>query len=124
MHKNISKRQQPVIKNLKHTLDQAKTIAAAISAEDTWANAAEAAIQADVDQNEADADAALVALEAKHDAEMAAAAIATTAEISQAISDLVDGAPGVLDTLNEIAAAIEVSDTVDFVSALNSLNSY
>tara|TARA_R100000234_G_scaffold62222_1_gene37693 strand:- start:3308 stop:3532 length:225 start_codon:yes stop_codon:yes gene_type:complete len=31
MHKNISKRQQPVIENLQHTLDQAKTIAAAIS---------------------------------------------------------------------------------------------
>tara|TARA_R100001594_G_scaffold4902_1_gene16147 strand:+ start:648 stop:872 length:225 start_codon:yes stop_codon:yes gene_type:complete len=31
MHKNISKRQQPVIENLQHTLDQAKSIAAAIS---------------------------------------------------------------------------------------------
>jgi len=31
MHKNLSKRQQPVIENLQRTLDQAKTIAAAIS---------------------------------------------------------------------------------------------
>jgi len=31
MHKNLSKRQQPVVENLQHTLDQAKAIAAAIS---------------------------------------------------------------------------------------------
>ena len=31
MHKNLSERQQPVIENLQHTLDQAKSIAAAIS---------------------------------------------------------------------------------------------
>ena len=38
-------------------------------------------------------------------------------EISTAISGLLDGAPGVLDTLNEIAAAI--GDDADFITTIN-----
>lgn len=38
--------------------------------------------------------------------------IATTAFVSTAVSNLIDGAPGVLDTLNEIAAALNDDDTV------------
>ena len=83
------------------------------------ADAAIAAVQADVDQNEADADAA-IALKADIDsptftgtpaAPTAGAGtnttqIATTAFVSAAIAALVDGAPGALDTLNELAAAL------------------
>ena len=83
------------------------------------ADAAIAAVQADVDQNEADADAA-IALKADiasptftgtPAAPTAGAGtnttqIATTAFVSAAIAALVDGAPGALDTLNELAAAL------------------
>ena len=83
------------------------------------ADAAIAAVQADVDQNEADADAA-IALKADiasptftgtPAAPTAGAGtnttqLATTAFVSAAIASLVDGAPGAIDTLNELAAAL------------------
>ena len=101
------------------------------------ADAAIAAVQADVDQNEADADAAIAAVqadvdqnEADADAAIALKAdiasptftgtpaaptasagtnttqLATTAFVSTAVANLVDGAPGAIDTLNELAAAL------------------
>ena len=83
------------------------------------ADAAIAAVQADVDQNEADADAA-IALKADiasptftgtPAAPTAGAGtnttqLATTAFVTAAIAALVDGAPGAIDTLNELAAAL------------------
>jgi len=83
------------------------------------ADAAIAAVQADVDQNEADADAA-IALKADIDsptftgtpaAPTAGAGtnttqLATTAFVTAAVAALVDGAPGAIDTLNELAAAL------------------
>jgi hypothetical protein len=44
--------------------------------------------------------------------------IDVTSDINAAISALVDGAPGVLDTLNELAAAL--GDDADFVTTINS----
>ena len=89
-----------------------------LEADPTTATAV-AAVQADVDQNEADADAA-IALKADiasptftgtPAAPTASAGtnttqLATTAFVSAAIAALVDGAPGALDTLNELAAAL------------------
>ena len=77
------------------------------------------AIQSDVDQNEADADTA-IALKANiasptftgtPAAPTAASGtnttqLATTAFVTGAVNDLVNGAPGALDTLNELAAAL------------------
>ena len=83
------------------------------------ADSAIAAVQADVDQNESDADAA-IALKADIDsptftgtpaAPTAGAGtnttqLATTAFVTAAVAALVDGAPGAIDTLNELAAAL------------------
>jgi hypothetical protein len=77
------------------------------------------AIQADVDGNEADADAAL-ALKAPLDSPVltgtpqaptatagtSTTQLATTAYVQTAVANLVDNAPGTLDTLNEIATAL------------------
>ena len=83
------------------------------------ADAAIAAVQADVDNNEADADTALAlkaplaspALTGTPTAPTAGAGtnttqIATSAFVTTAIANLVDGAPGAIDTLNELAAAL------------------
>ena len=91
--------------------------------------AAVAAVQADVDQNEADADAA-IALKADiasptftgtPSAPTAAAAtnttqLATTAFVATAIANLIDGAPGAINTLNELAAAL--GDDSDFATTV------
>ena len=83
------------------------------------ADAAIAAVQADVDQNEADADAA-IALKADiasptftgtPAAPTASAGtnttqLATTAFVAAAVAAVIDSAPGALDTLNELAAAL------------------
>jgi len=97
------------------------------------ADAAIAAVQADVDQNEADADAA-IALKADIDsptftgtpaAPTASAGtnttqLATTAFVAAAVAALIDGAPGAIDTLNELAAAI--NDDASFsVTITNSI---
>ena len=89
-----------------------------LEADPTTATAV-AAVQADVDQNEADADAA-IALKADiasptftgtPAAPTAGSGtnttqLATTAFVAAAIADLVDSAPGAINTLNELAAAI------------------
>jgi hypothetical protein len=93
------------------------------------ADAAIAAVQADVDQNEADADAA-IALKADIDsptftgtpaAPTAGAGtnttqLATTAFVTAAVAALVDGAPGAIDTLNELAAAL--GDNANFSTTI------
>ena len=112
-------------------------VQADVDANETAANAAIAAVQADVDQNEADADAAIAAVQADVDqneadadaaialkadiasptftgtpaAPTAAAGtnttqLATTAFVSTAVANVIDSAPGALDTLNELAAAL------------------
>ena len=43
--------------------------------------------------------------------------IDVTADINAAIDGLIDGAPGVLDTLNELAAAL--GDDADFITTIN-----
>ena len=77
------------------------------------------AIQADVDQNESDADTAIAlkaplsspALTGTPTAPTAGAGtnttqVATTAFVGTAVANLIDGAPGALNTLNELAAAL------------------
>jgi hypothetical protein len=90
----------------------------ALEADPTTATAL-AAVQADVDQNEADADTA-IALKADiasptftgtPSAPTASAGtnttqLATTAFVEAAVAALVDSAPGAINTLNELAAAI------------------
>jgi hypothetical protein len=89
-----------------------------LEADPTTATAV-AAVQADVDQNEADADAA-IALKADiasptftgtPAAPTAGAGtnttqLATTAFVTTAVANVIDSAPGALDTLNELAAAL------------------
>jgi hypothetical protein len=90
---------------------------------------AQEATQADVDQNESDADAA-VALKADiasptftgtPAAPTASSGanttqIATTAFVTTAVANLIDGAPGAIDTLNELAAAL--GDDADFSTTI------
>jgi hypothetical protein len=89
-----------------------------LEADPTTATAV-AAVQADVDQNESDADAA-IALKADiasptftgtPAAPTAGAGtnttqLATTAFVTTAVANVIDSAPGALDTLNELAAAL------------------
>ena len=90
------------------------------------------AVQADVDQNESDADTA-IALKANiasptftgtPAAPTAAAStnttqLATTAFVTTAIANLSDSAPGALDTLNELAAAL--GDDANFSTTVTNL---
>ncbi len=99
--------------------------AAAILVEKTRALAAEAAIQSDVDTNEADSDAlhsAATADRAAIRSEMSANETARdtsqASDIQTAIDNVIDGAPGTLDTLNEIAAAI--ADDTNYATTLTS----
>ena len=103
--------------------------AALVTAENTAMLAAVAVVQADVDQNESDADAA-IALKADiasptftgtPAAPTAAAGtnttqLATTAYVATAVANLIDGAPGAIDTLNELAAAI--NDDANFSTTI------
>ena len=122
-------------------------VQADVDANETAANTAIAAVQADVDQNEADADAAIAAVqadvdqnEADADAAIALKAdiasptftgtpaaptagagtnttqLATTAFVTAAVAALVDGAPGAIDTLNELAAAL--GDDANFATTI------
>ena len=70
-------------------------------------------MQADVDQNETDADTAIAANTASISTNTASIATlngsgagSVSASIATAIANLVDSAPGALDTLNELAAAL------------------
>ena len=97
------------------TIADGSTIKAALQALET----AQEATQADVDQNESDADAA-IALKADiasptftgtPSAPTAGAGtnttqLATTAFVATAVANVIDSAPGALDTLNELAAAL------------------
>ena len=99
-----------------------------LEADPTTATAV-AAVQADVDQNEADADTA-IALKADiasptftgtPTAPTASAVtnttqLATTAYVSTAVSNLIDGAPGAINTLNELAAAL--GDDANFATTI------
>ena len=89
-----------------------------LEADPTTATAV-AAVQADVDQNEADADAA-IALKADiasptftgtpaaptADSGTNTTQLATTAFVTSAIAAVIDSAPGAINTLNELAAAL------------------
>ena len=102
-----------------------------LEADPTTATAV-AAVQADVDQNEADADAA-IALKADiagptftgvPAAPTAAAGtnstqVATTAFVSTAVANVIDSAPGALDTLNELAAAL--GDDANFSTTITNM---
>ena len=101
---------------------------AAVAAENTAMLAAVAAVQADVDQNESDADAGLASASTDRAAirsEFAAAdSVLQTAleskmatDIATAVDGLVAGAPALLDTLNEIAAAID--DDENFATTMS-----
>ena len=99
-----------------------------LEADPTTATAV-AAVQADVDQNESDADAA-IALKADiasptftgtPAAPTAGAGtnttqLATTAFVTTAIAGVIDSAPGALDTLNELAAAL--GDDANFATTI------
>ena len=122
-------------------------VQADVDANETAANAAIAAVQADVDQNEADADAAIAAVqadvdqnEADADAAIALKAdiasptftgtpaaptagsgtnttqLATTAFVTAAVADLINAAPGALDTLSELSSAL--ADDPNFATTI------
>ena len=115
-----------VTSNIQTQLD---AIQADVDTNESDADTAIAAVQADVDQNEADADAA-IALKADiasptftgtPAAPTAAAGtnttqLATTAFVSAAVAATIDGAPGALDTLNELAAAL--GDDANFATTI------
>ena len=114
------------------TIADAQTIKAALQALETEVEQVQTNLdttQADVDQNESDADAA-IALKADiasptftgtPSAPTAGAGtnttqLATTAFVSTAVANLIDSAPGALDTLNELAAAI--GDDANFATTI------
>ena len=129
---------------------QLDAIQADVNQNETDADAAIAAVQADVNQNETDADAAIAAVQADVDqnesdadtaialratiasptftgtpaAPTAAAAtnttqLATTAFVVAEIAATIDGAPGALNTLNELAAAL--GDDANFSTTITNL---
>ena len=110
-----------------NTIDSDATAAvAAVQADvdqnETDADAAIAAVQADVDQNETDADSAIAAVQAdvdqnETDADAADTALSNRLDTLEAdpttktyvdtqVTNVIDAAPGALDTLNELAAAL------------------
>jgi hypothetical protein len=106
--------------------DRDTSEAAAIAVETSRASAAEAAIQSDVNANElasdnshtaATTDRALIRTEVV--ANENARDTSEAAAISTAINALVDSAPGTLDTLNELAAAI--GDDANHLTTMTSL---
>jgi len=121
------------------TLEADPTTAAVVTAvqndvnqNESDADAAIAALQADVNQNESDADAA-IALKANISSPIftgtpaaptaaagtATTQVATTAFVGTAVSNLVDAAPGAINTLNELAAAI--GDDANFSTTVTNL---
>jgi len=97
-----------------------------VNAEETRAMAAEAAIAADLAAEETRALAAEGVLQGNIDAEESARIAGDAATLASAqsyadqkISDLVDGAPALLDTLNELAAAI--GDDENFVTTVTNM---
>ena len=78
------------------------SLALAAANEKAAKDATISALQADVDANEADSDAAEASLTTRVAAEEAARA----SHVDKAVVDLVNGAPAVLDTLSELAAAM------------------
>ena len=121
------------------TLEADPTTAAAVTAvqndvnqNESDADAAIAALQADVNQNESDADAA-IALKANISSPIftgtpaaptaaagtATTQVATTAFVGTEVSNLVDAAPGAINTLNELAAAI--GDDANFSTTVTNL---
>ena len=84
------------------------------------------ALQADVDQNESDSDSAestlttnLGALSGAFDARFDIINGSGNGSITKAIADLVDSAPGALNTLNELAAAL--ADDAGFSTTITNL---
>jgi hypothetical protein len=82
------------------------TETAARIADDAAKQVAIDAVQADVDTNETADAAARVVLSTKIDDDIEEAAADAQLAIDTAIGNLIDSAPGVLDTLNELASAI------------------
>ena len=76
--------------------------------------AAVATVQADVDANEAASDAAETALSGRLDT--LEADPTTKTYVDAQVSNLIDAAPGALDTLNELAAAL--NDDADFATTI------
>ena len=126
-----------VTSNIQTQLD---AIQADVDTNESDADTAIAAVQADVDQNETDADAAIAAEETRALAAEALLAplnsaaltgtptaptagsgtnttqLATTAFVSTAVANVIDSAPGALDTLNELAAAL--GDDANFATTI------
>ncbi len=91
----------------------------AINKENARAKTAEAGIQADVDANEAASTATNDDLQTQITAEVTRATDAEgilDTKIDTAVANLIDGAPAMLDTLNELAAAI--GDDENFVTTV------
>lgn len=120
-----------------NTIDSdATTAIAAVQADvdqnETDADAAIAAVQADVDQNETDADAAISAVQAdvnqnETDGDAADTALSNRLDTLEAdpttktyvdgqVTNIIDAAPGALDTLNELAAAL--GDDANFATTI------
>jgi hypothetical protein len=81
--------------------------------------AAEAAIQADVNQNESDGDTDRALIRTEMTANETARDASEAAAITAAVDGLIDGAPGTLDTLNELAAAL--GDDADYHNSITTL---
>jgi len=91
-----------------------------IQAEAVTARAAEAAIQADVNTNESDGDTDRALIRTQFAAADAAEIVARNAAITAAVNGLIDSAPGTLDTLNELAAAL--GDDADFHTSMTAVH--
>ena len=86
------------------------------------ADAAIAALQADIDQNEADADAAIAALQADVD-QNEADADAAIANLQSQVDFIVSNTdPAAIDSLTEMLAAFQAGDS-DLLAAINALES-
>ena len=91
-----------------------------IQAEAVTARAAEAAIQADVNTNESDGDTDRAAIRSEFAVADAAEVVSRNAAITTAVNNLIDSAPGTLDTLNELAAAL--GDDADFHTSMTAVH--
>ena len=84
------------------------------------AGSAEASIQADIDANELDGDNDRALIRSQFAAADAAEVVSRNAAITTAVNNLIDSAPGTLDTLNELAAAL--GDDADFHTSMTAVH--
>ena len=89
----------------------------AVAAQNTAMLAAVAVVQADVNQNETDCDSSIAAETAARIAGDAATLTTAQSYADTAVSNLINAAPGALDTINELAEAI--NDDANFATTVS-----